>query len=314
MNQSEKEQFFDNMNNFFITREIVNMINKIKSIRRKKLCESNIVLACQSAYKESTGKKLCLENPLSINEKLQYLKLNNYYDNPLITRCVDKYLVKQYVEEQNIGIRSACTYAVYDRTSQIEWESLPNQFVIKCNHGSGYNFVCRDKSKIDRSNVEKEINRWMQEDYWKIFVEPQYKNVNKKILIEEYLGNSIKTFKFYCFNGVVKISYVSEDGENGELDKYIDFFDEKWNRKNIALAGHLNKPSEIEKPENLDEMLEIARKLSKPFPFVRVDLYDIDGVIYLSELTFIPTGGYMRLTPEGTDIEWGNWLDLSQKR
>ena len=131
----------------------------------------------------------------------------------------------------------------------------------------------------------------MHEDFWKIYCETQYKDVSKAILVEEFLADEIQTYKFYCFNGEPKIAYVSSNGENGEKDLYLDYFDENWNWLDITLTTHLHSKKPIPKPQNYDAMKNIARELSKGFPFVRVDLYNIDGVIKFSELTFVPTGG-----------------------
>ena len=233
-----------------------------------------------------------------------------YLDNNVITECVDKYRVRNYIVNSKIDILLPRLYGAYDNIDDIEWGELPNQFVIKCNHGSGMNIICLDKSEININSVNERLYKWMNCDFWKIFGELQYKNVKKKIIIEELLAENILTYKFYCFNGKIKISYVSLNGENGEKEKYLDYFDEKWNRLDITLGNHEHYPWKIEKPKNYEKMCELARNLSSDFPFVRVDLYNLDGKIYFSELTFIPTGGMMKLKPKSVLMEWGNWLDL----
>ena len=161
----------------------------------------------------------------------------------------------------------------------------------------------------------RKLNKWIKEDFWKFYCEPQYKNVSHRIFIEEYLGDDIHTYKFYCFNGDPKIIYVSSNGDDIEhdKDKYIDYFDTKWNWIPICLHPHLNFAEHPERPKNLDRMIEIAKDLSRDFPFIRVDLYNLDGVIKFSELTFIPTGGNMKLEPEDTIDKWGEWLSLPIK-
>lgn len=255
-------------------------------------------------------KILNLKNPQDINEKLQYLKFNTYNNNEIITMCVDKYRVREYLD--NINLEHLCPklYGVYDNENDIKWNELPKSFIIKCNHGSGMNIICLDKEEINISDIKKKLNIWMKTDFWKVYGEVQYKNVSKKIIIEELLDDNIMTYKFYCFNGEVKISYVSLNGEDGEKEKYLDYFDCDWNRLNIKLGKHEHYPGSIDKPEGYEKMCKLAEKLSKNFPFVRVDLYSVSGKIYFSELTFIPTGGMMQIYPRSVLKEWGEWLNL----
>lgn len=261
-------------------------------------------------YQNMFGKPLDLKKPRDINEKLQYLKLYTYKNNSVITQCSDKYRIREYIHKKGMEKLLPKLYGVYDKPSQIEWDKLPDSFMIKCNHGSGYNILCSDKKEIHRDEIEHKLKKWLKEDYWKEYGELQYKYIKKKIIIEEYLGKNIYTYKFYCFNGKPKVCYISSNGENGEYDKYIDYFDMQWNRLGITLKGHDNYPGEIECPKRLEEMIRTAEKLSEEFPFVRVDLYNINGNIYISELTFIPTGGFMSLEPSKTSEEWGGWLKL----
>ncbi|WHY71993.1 ATP-grasp fold amidoligase family protein [Fictibacillus enclensis] len=261
-------------------------------------------------YYKNFRKKLNFKKPVSFNEKIQYLKIKKYTDNPTITQCVDKYRIREYLKKYNLDSLCPKLYGVYNNADDIDWDKLPMSFVIKCNHGSGMNILCSEKNELNKEEVKKTLNTWMKKEYWKIFGETQYKNVQKKIIIEELLDPNILTYKFYCFNGQIKVSYVSLNGENGEKEKYIDFFDEKWNWIPVKLWPHEHAPVHPNKPKAYDEMCNIARTLSKDFPFVRVDLYNVNGDIYFSELTFVPTGGMMRLTPESVNEDWGKWLEL----
>lgn len=264
-------------------------------------------------YRSNFGRNPDLKNPQDINEKIQYLKLNTYYDNPTITMCVDKYKIREYIIQKGLEDILPRLYGVYRSPEEMDFEKLPQSFVIKCNHGSGFNILCPDKSKLDIENSKKLLRQWMKYDYWKEYGEVQYKFVEKRIIVEEFLGNEILTYKFYCFNGEPRTLYVSSCNENGETDFYYDYFDMEWNHLDVKLAGHEHYPDyeSIAKPDDFEELKRIAHELSKDFPFVRVDLYDVEGKIYISELTFIPTGGFMRLTPEGTAEEWGKWLKLN---
>ena len=225
---------------------------------------------------------------------------------------MDKYRIREYLTQKGHAELLPQLYAVCERPEDIPWDSLPERFVLKCNHGSGYNILCRNKSALDRKDCESRLKKWLKEDYWKRFAEMQYRDIPKRIIAEEYLGDDIHTYKFYCFNGMPRVLYISSNGENGEYDKYYDYFDMDWKHMNLRLHGHENRPDHdaIPCPESFERMKALAAELSADFPFVRVDLYDINGRIYISELTFVPTGGIMVLDPPSTDMEWGGWLSL----
>ncbi len=263
-------------------------------------------------YKHVIGKDISWNNPVGIDEKLQCLKFGEYKDNDVVTQLVDKYRVRDYVAQPRFKgkIKTAKLYGVYKKADEIEWDKLPKQFVIKCNHGCGQNIVCTDKNQLDIESTKKQLTKWMKDDFWKEFCEIQYKHVDRRIIIEEFLGNRILTYKFFCFNGEPKVLYISSDGENGEHDKYIDHFDMNFKHLDIQRDGIELNPNVIEKPSSFEKMVEVSEELSRDFPFVRVDLYDVHGEVDLSEMTFIPTGGFMRFEPLTTHLEWGSWLKL----
>ncbi len=262
-------------------------------------------------YRAVFGKDPDLVNPKTINEKIHYLKLGLYSDNETVTRCVDKVLVRDYLKERQLDDMLPGLLGVYDRPEDIDWDKLPQRFVIKCNHGCGYNIICKDKATLDTAEAEDKLRRWLKEDYWKQFCEPQYKHVKKKILIEEYLGDDIETYKFYCFNGEPRILYLMTTvGDN----HYVDYLDMNWERMNVRRDGREGYPGidTLDRPPHLEEMIELSRRLSADFPLVRVDLYDLDKV-YFSELTFVPAGGFIKLDPPEAETEWGSWLSLDKE-
>ena len=282
--------------------------------RKKWMTISSIapVSGTKALYKKTFGKKLDLDDPKDFNQKIQYLKLNDYYRNPTITQCVDKVRVKDYVAGKGLGDIVPKLYAVYKDADSIDWDALPDSFAIKCNHGCGYNMLVEDKSRIDKKQVTKAFNRWVRENQWKWYIETQYKYVEKRIFVEELLPGNVRTVKFYCFNGEPKILYVSSCGEKGieEQDKYLDFYDMDWNRlPDIKFEGHVPHLHELEKPDNFDDMVSISKVLSKDFPFVRVDLNWIEDKIYFGELTFVPTGGFLNI-PQNRLDQMGEWLRL----
>lgn len=263
----------------------------------------------QRIYKRWFGRKIDWEHPEEINDKIQWLKFNTYYRNDVITQCVDKYRVREYLEAKGMGDLLPQLYGVYNRGQDIEWQNLPRQFVIKCNHGCGYNILCPDKEKLNQYDVSRQLNQWMKADYWKKYAEVQYKYVEKKIIVEEYLGDNLAAYKFFCFNGVPKFLYAISTN-NVTKGYYVDYFDMNWNRLSYLLKGHEHYPGEIDKPLSFEKMKEAAGKLSREFPFVRVDLYEVQGEVYFSELTFVPTGGFMQLEPKEIAKQWGELLEL----
>ncbi len=183
--------------------------------------------------------------------------------------------------------------------------------MVKCNHGCGYNIICNDKSKLDIKDAVKKLDKWMKSDYWKEYCEVQYKKVKKRITVEEFLGDDIENYRFFCFNGVPKVIHVSTAVGD---EKFIDFFDTNWQHMDVHRTdrGGRKDWQNIRKPAHLSQMIEIAAKLSEDFPFVRVDLYDLPDQVYFSELTFVPSGGFIHLEPESAIEEWGSWLDISR--
>lgn len=257
-------------------------------------------------YRVVFGEWIDKKNPQDINAKINLLKINDYYKNPAVTMCVDKYKVREYLAQKGYENLSAHVYGIYDSIEDIDWSKLPQAFAIKCNHGSGYNIIVKDKNLLDIEDAKKKIMSWMKENYWAMG-EVQYKYVRKKIIVEEYLGagEQLKTIKFYCFNGEPRVAYVSIGEE-----QYYDYYDMQFNHLPYTLFGHKHYPKKIEKPTTYDKMISIARDLSKDFPFVRVDLYDKEGAIYFSEFTFIPTAGYMKIEPREVLKQWGEWLKM----
>lgn len=240
-------------------------------------------------------KKLNLKDPKDLKEKILWLKLRDYATNPLIRQCADKYAVRQHIQQQGCEEILIPLIAAYDRVEDIPWDELPNSFVIKWNFGCGFNIICPDKSRLNIPAVIKKMNKWSKTRYHLGYSEMQYKGVPKKILVEEFLkpehGHLPDDYKVYCFNGEPKATlYMS--GRNTKNANAV-FMDNDWNflaETGKAKYSHITELPE--RPTTFDQMLEYARILSKPFPFVRMDFYEINGKIYFGEMTFTPAGGY----------------------
>ena len=288
------------------------MYIKFNNVLNKTLICINPIFYSKRVYRKTFGKKLNLKNPVEFNEKLMWLKFNTYYNNDLITQCADKYRVRDYVEKCGCEEILNGLIGVYNNVNEIEWNSLPNKFAIKCNHGAGYNIICTDKNKLDEKQVKKQLSEWMKEDYSKIAAEMQYKNINRKIICEKYIdmgNNKLPTdYKLYCFNGKVKIILVMKDRESIVTR---EFYNEKWER--VYLREYEGSPAQpTSKPDNLEKMIEYAEKLSKPFEFVRVDLYDVNQKIIFGELTFTPTGCLAKYKSD-VSKEMGSWINIEKE-
>ena len=256
-------------------------------------------------------KRLDLDNPQTYNEKLQWLKLYDQHDE--YTQMVDKYEAKKFVASIIGEDYIIPTYGVYDAFEEIDFASLPQQFVLKCTHNSGGVFVCKDKSVFDVEGARKQVNKWLKKNpYWKNREYP-YKNVKPRIIIEQYMedesGYELKDYKFFCFDGVAKYIFVASDrGKNNEETKF-DFYDIEWNLLPFT-NGHPNSNKMMKKPVNFDKMVEISERLSQGIPHVRVDLYNINGHIYFGELTFFHWSGLVPFVPPKWDNIFGDSLVL----
>lgn len=266
-------------------------------------------------FQKSFGYPINLERPQTFNEKLQWLKI--YDRKPIYTTMVDKYAVKDYVASIMGEEHIIPTLGVWDRFDDIDFDSLPNQFVLKCTHDSGGLVICKDKSTLDKGAAKKKLNRSLRTNYYDRFREWPYKDVKPRIIAEKYMEDSLtselRDYKFFCFNGVPKIILVCRD-RFSELGLTEDFFDQDWNHLDVQRVQHPNSSERMERPEELDEMLELARILSKDIPFLRSDFYIIGGKVFFGELTFFPASGFEKFVPESFDKEMGDWITLPTNR
>ena len=259
-------------------------------------------------YYLSHKRKLDLKNPQTFTEKLQWIKL--YDHNPYYTKLVDKYESKKIVDGILGEGYEFPLLGVYDRFDDIDFNTLPNQFVIKCTHNCGV-VICKDKNKLDIKKARKSINKTMRNNYFYYSREWPYKNVPRKVIVEQYMEDEsyeeLKDYKFFCFNGEPKLLYVASG--RGKDDTRFDFFDTNFNHLDI-INGHPNADSPIKKPENFDKMVLIATKLSQGLKEVRIDLYNINGRIYVGEFTFFHMGGIVPFEPIEWDYELGRYVKL----
>ena len=264
-------------------------------------------------YRILMGEKLNLEDPKTFDEKLQWLKL--YNRKPEYTTMVDKYEVKEYISK-TIGKEYVIpTIGIYERFDDINFSKLPNRFVIKCTHDSGGLVICKDKTKFDIKSARKKISKSLKRNYYYIGREWPYKNVKPRILIEKYMEDKkdeeLRDYKFYCFDGYVKALMVATNRQSDTEELCFDYFDNKYNHLNLTNHWHPNAKIIPHKPNQFEKMIKLAEKLSRGFPHIRVDFYEVNNKIYFGELTFYDMGGYLKIHPDDWNLEWGNLIDLS---
>ena len=230
----------------------------------------------------------------------------------MYTELVDKYRAKQYVTEKVGSEYVIPLLGQWDNVDEIEWEKLPNQFVIKCSHDSGSMVLCKDKSAFDVEAAKRKLRSCLKRNYYWESREWPYKNVKPQIFAEAYMEDEhgeLRDYKWFCFDGEPKVMFVASDRQkNGEETKF-DFYDENFNRLPIT-NGHPNSSTFIEKPKGFDIMKELASKLSKGLPEVRMDFYDVNGKVYFGEFTFFHWGGLMPFEPREWDLKFGDWIKL----
>lgn len=277
---------------------------------RKIVTSISPILSNKIMYRKMCGKKLNLKKPRTFNEKINWLKIFEYPSDKRIIRCADKYKMHSFLEEKKLKKYDVKLLGVWDSANEINFNDLPNKFVLKCNHGSRYNIICKDKSKFDKKSAILKLNKWLSEDFGLVSGELHYSMIPRKIICEEYLGENIKDFQVWCSNGKILFTvYINNPhGENSKIT-----LDEDWNE--LPFVTSLPKISEnIKKPKYLKEMLEISKSISKEFTFLRMDFYILnDENIKISELTFSPASGFVQWNPSNADIKYGEMLSIEKE-
>lgn len=271
-------------------------------------------------YHGEMGKKLNLKNPQTFNEKLQWLKL--YDRKPLYHQMVDKYEVKQYVADKIGSEYIIPTLGVWDSVDNIAFDQLPEKFVLKCTHDSGSVVICKDKRSFNSGAAKKKLaSRMKKSTYW-FGREWPYKGLKPRIIAEPYLEDrsskeleidgNLTDYKVHCFQGEPKTILVckSRYSEEGLTE---DFVDTNWRHLEVKRPLHGNAKNKIARPDELEKMLELSRKLSGECPFLRVDFYIVNHQLFFGETTFYPASGLTPFEPASFDLEMGSWLQLPKK-
>lgn len=266
----------------------------------------NPTLASKIRYRRYLGKKLNLNNPQTLNEKMMYLKLNKYWDQQYVADRADKYAVREIIKKAGCPEILIDLYGAWDNVEDIEWDILPEKFAIKCNHGSGYNIICGDKQSFDVETAKAKLRKWMSEDYGINRAEQGiYSKIHKKIIAEKFIetadGMPPKDYKFFCSYGEVKFLFVASDRINNQTK--FDYYYPDWTW--IPVKNQHPNVGPIEKPKMLEQMIEYAKILSKDLPLVRVDLYNEGEKIIFGELTFTHYGCLNGFEPDEYDLTFG---------
>lgn len=256
------------------------------------------------------GEKINWNNPKTYNEKIQWLKINDR--NPLYTSLVDKYEVKQYME-QIIGKEYIIpTYGVWDSYEDIPFNELPNEFVLKCTHDSGSVFLIKDKNTINHDELKKTIKKSLNNNFYWFGREWPYKNIKPRIIAEYMLKHNgdILDYKVFSFNGKAKALFVASDRNNKDVETKFDFYNIDFEPLNI-INGHPNSGKKLKRPANLKKMIELTELITKGIPQARVDFYEVDKKLYFGEITFFHWSGFKRFEPNYWDEIFGDWIDLN---
>ena len=287
------------------------LIVKTKKDITKYMCEGKRLT---DFYFNKTQRELNFDAPRTFNEKIQWLKL--YYHSENLERAVDKCEFKKYIKEKLGEGYTVPMYGAWKNVKDIKWDKLPKSFVLKSNCCSDGMFikVIKDKDKVNFEELKKELSEWLNP--YKTLVNSccrAYWNVTPMILAEKYveqIDGQVYDYKFFCFNGNPEFAYVATDHFEGQVSK-ISIYDLEWNLLDITYGHHPR--NQVPAPKSLEKMIEISKILSKDFPFVRVDFFEVDEKPILSELTFYPGGGFNKINPQSVDEKWGEMITLPEK-
>ena len=262
-------------------------------------------------YRTIFKKDIDWRNPKTLSEKIQWMKVYGY--RPEYTMMADKILVKDYVKAVIGDEYVIPTIGIWDSEKEIDFNKLPEKFVLKANHNSSGTIICTDKSKLDIEGVKKNLHRQLKQNYYIIGHETAYRDINRRILAEPYMHDEktgeLRDYKFFCFDGIVKSVLVTSN-RTDVLN--LDYFDADFNHLPFK-QGYENSKKQLDRPVNFELMKNLASKLSAGIPFVRVDLYEINGKVYFGEMTFYHYNGFAPFDPPAWDEIYGSWMTLPER-
>ena len=265
-------------------------------------------------YKRQTGKWYDPRHPQTLDEKLLWLMI--YWRHPLKSRCADKYAVRSYVGENGLGHLLTDLLGVYRSGQEIDFDRLPDRFILKATHGSKYNIICTDKGALDIERTRRTLDAWLKVDFSKFCGELHYASIEPRIICEPFLedrpGKSLNDYKVYCFDGRAHCTMACTD--RTAAGAKFDFYDREWKSKLAYSKTSLLADRDVPKPDAYEEILEASERLSKPFPFVRMDFYSVKGRAVFGEMTFTPNGSIDSFMTDLAQTTMGNLIRLPKKR
>lgn len=285
---------------------------KLKMVRTSLSCISP-KLTHRLMFRRAMGKACDLKNPRTFNEKISWLKLNELPGMPLAAQVTDKYAVRAYVEERGHSDLLVDLYGHWDSVDALDFDALPETFVLKCNHGCGMNILCHNKATFDKALATRKLAEWMDMDWGLMSAEPHYSGIKRQIICEQMVDGPLSDFKFYCFNGEPRYFYVSVGLDAGPTAGRISFFDMNGNRAPFTRSDHKPLEDVVDKPSYFDEMVRVARDLAKPFKFARIDFMVNRKRYYFSEVTLTPCAGMMPIEPKEWDVRLGDLLEIENE-
>ena len=252
-----------------------------------------------------------IDNPKTWCEKMAWLQINDNVE--LRAKCADKIKVHEYSVEKLGNDICVPIIKVYDNPNDVDFSELPNKFVLKCNHGYAFNIICRDKLKLNQTESKSKLRQWLNTSFGESSIEPHYLKIERRCYAETFIENvgqlEVTDYKFLCFDG--NPTYAQVLNGRHTSDFHLNYYDMDFNFMNISRTDVRSNPTKLDKkPEYFEEMKEYAKKLSEDFHFVRVDFYEVDGVVYLGELTFTPATGFIKWTDPTIDLKFGNLIKL----
>lgn len=266
-------------------------------------------------YRLKTGNKLNLKNPKRYTEKLQWYKL--YYRDPLMSKCSDKYLIREYVKQKGLESILNENYGHYMNPDDVDFSTLPNRYVIKCTTGSGDNIIVSDSSMINEKEIREKMREWLIKEK-SLGREWCYYDLKPSIIVEKFIdrnqNDDLPDYKFFCFNGKVYCLYVMVNYTKNHANGQLGFYDKEFRKMPYCRMDYRDINFEIEKPKNFDLMVKYAEILSADFPHVRVDFYNVEGKIIFGELTFYNASGYTKFNPDEFDYIMGEQFILPAKK
>lgn len=277
---------------------------KIKTVIRLRGEIKNKETYIRKKYEKEFGEKYNHDKPTTLNEKVLWLLL--HYRNPLMIKLANKYTVREHIKSIGHGDLLNDIFFVAYQVDEIDFNKLPNKFVLKATHGSDMNVICLDKSNFNFKVWKKVLAKWLQIDYYKLTLEPSYMGQTPSIIAEKYIEGMVD-YKLFCLNGEVAFIQLTDTYEN---KTYQNYYDKNWKQYNVKHGTHDNSPRELKKPKPLKKMIKIAEQISRDFPFVRVDFFYNNLHLYIGEITFFPNAGFKKYRPQSFDTQMGEKLNI----